>query len=228
MQGARPKAEPFIMVKPDGARYLLELEQVLLEHKISIRCVYYVSDWERAARSLYEPELQSCGREFCASFESHVWLTRYLFGNQSLVLTLDIRNDNQDIRELARIVHEIKDYFRSRVPESRDGTFLIALNLDRLSGDFYQGIGTKGVLGILSSEGFFTPLSEDGSIGSWEYHYFKYIHAPDGAEELMRQWRVLVQLGIVFDENRISKQEWELLKTLRCLVPPNRHTSSEP
>lgn len=220
------RARPFLMVKPDGGRYLAELEQTLLESRLRISEVFYVSDWEPVARALYEPQLQSCDRAFYVAFEAHVWLNRYLFGNRALVLILETLDNEQDLDTLARAVHQARDHFRSTVAESRNGTFIVAINLDRLPGEAYQGAGRVGVLGVQASETSFTPLIE--CVGRWDDYYFKYVHSPDGsATSLTREWEVLVRLSVIAPDNRISLHEWKLLKFLRCMIPPSEYVGRE-
>jgi hypothetical protein len=210
----------FILVKPDGARYLNELESTLEEKHMHIERVYFVADWEKTSRALYKPQLQACSREFLVGFEAHVWLNRHLFGNHSLILVLE--TNFEDLETSARAVREVRDYFRSKIPHSRDGTFMIALNLNRLDGDVFQGAGITGNLGVLSANGVFTTLGDNYS-GRWDDHYFKHIHAPDDLAALIREWKVLLELGIISDDNYVSRQEWNLLKLLRCLTPPSKY-----
>jgi len=84
----------FTIVKPDGGRYLTELEQTLNERQIFITDVYAIQDWEKISRSIYKEQLQDSSRSFRVGFESHVWLCQYLFGNQGLLLLLNAEATN--------------------------------------------------------------------------------------------------------------------------------------
>ena len=107
-----------------------------------------------------------------------------------------------------------------------NGIFTIAVNLEKFDGDRFTGSGKKkGVLGVQSDT--LEPLIEGESEGVWYRNYFKYIHAPENTEELIFQHNKLVELNIMSEQNKISKDEWELLKYLRCVVPPSKYKSPE-
>jgi len=205
----------FVIVKPDGGRYLRELDDTLGENKLVINNVYFVEDWEKVARSIYQKQLDRSSRSFYVGFESHIWLCQYLFGNNGLLLMLDSNSQPADLKNKTQIVHEARESFRNKFPASY-GTFTIAVNLEKLEGDRFVGSGKKkGVLGIIQSAST-EPLISEGSEGVWYRNYFKYIHAPENVEELEFQYTQLIALDIMSEHNKISKDEWELLKFLRC------------
>lgn len=216
----------FIIVKPDGGRYLKELDNTLKENQVTINGVYFIEDWENVARSIYQKQLDKTSRSFYVGFESHIWLCQYLFGNNGLLLTLDINNQNIGFEDKTQIVHETRESFRKKFPAS-NGMFTIAVNLEKFDEDRFSGSGKKkGVLGVMQSE-YLEPLIESGSEGVWYRNYFKYIHAPENNEELIFQYNKLVSLNIMSEQNKISKDEWELLKFLRCVVPPSKYQIPE-
>ena len=213
----------FMIVKPDGGRYLAELEQTLNERQTFITDVYTIQDWERVARSIYKKQLQNSSRSFCVGFESHVWLCQYLFGNHGLLLLLDTEAKNLSFNSQTQAVHEARDSFRSKFSASND-IFAMAVNLDRLSGWSFRGSGKKkGYLGISQPNSFDPLFDEEKSKGRWFNNYFKYIHAPQNSEELSYQFQALVELGIFRKENEIDIEEWEMLKYMHCLVPPSKY-----
>jgi hypothetical protein len=216
---------PFIIVKPDGGRYLKELDSTIRENGVAINEIYFIEDWESVARSIYQKQLDSTSRSFYVGFESHVWLCQYLFGNNGLLLTLDINNQDIGFETKIQTVHETRESFRRKFPAS-NGMFTIAVNLEKFEGDKFVGSGKKkGVLGVMQSDSL-EPLIESGSEGIWYRNYFKYIHAPENTEELVFQYSKLVSLNIMSEQNKISKDEWELLKFLRCVVPPSKYKTS--
>lgn len=168
----------FIIVKPDGGRYLKELDDTIKENGIIIDEIYFIEDWENVARSIYQRQLDSTSKSFCVGFESHVWLCQYLFGNNGLLLILDINDQNAGLETETQTVHETRESFRAKFPAS-NGMFTIAVNLEKFEGDRFVGSGKKkGILGVMQSE-LLEPLIEDGSEGVWYRNYFKYIHAPE-------------------------------------------------
>lgn len=220
------KPSSFIIVKPEGGRYLNELNETLNENGITINEVYFLDNWEEIARSIYEKQLKDSSESFYAGFESHVWLCQYLFGNHGLLLILDNDNMNLNIEEKTQIVHKARESFREKFPAS-NGMFTIAVNLDKIDRETQSGFGYKrGVLGIMQSDSH-EPLIENESEGVWCRNYFKYIHAPENTEELIFQYEKLLDLKVMSEINKIGKNEWELLKFLRCLIPPSKYEVSD-
>lgn len=215
----------FMVVKPDGGRYLKELDDTLKESDLSIKEVFFIENWEEVARSIYQKQLETTTRSFYVGFETHIWLCQYLFGNNGLLLILDMVNKASPIDDQTQTVHETREAFRKKFPAS-NGMFTIAVNLEKFEGDRFSGSGKKkGVLGVQSD--VLEPLIDGESEGTWYRNYFKYIHAPENTEELIFQYQKLVDLNIVSEQNKISRDEWEMLKFLRCVVPPSKYKTPE-
>ena len=89
---------PFIIIKPDGSHYLPEITQTLEENRIQITEVFFIKDWEAAARAIYEPQLKASSQDFNVGFETHIWLTKYLFGNCALLLLVNLPNQKDDLK----------------------------------------------------------------------------------------------------------------------------------
>lgn len=217
----------FIIVKPEGGRYLNELDETLHENGLIISDVYFLDNWEEVARSIYEKQLSNSSESFYAGFESHVWLCQYLFGNHGLLLILDNDNNNLNWEEKAQVVHEARESFREKFPAS-NGIFTIAVNLDKIDRETQGNLEEykRGVLGIMQSDSH-EPLIENESEGVWCRNYFKYIHTPENTEELIFQYEKLLDLKVMSEINKIGKNEWELLKFLRCLIPPSKYEASD-
>lgn len=217
------RARLFIIVKPDGGRYLNEIEQTLNEGRVFITDVYAISDWEKVARSIYQTQLQDASRSFRVGFESHVWLCQYLFGNQALLLLLNAQAVGPSCNLQAKAVYEARTNFRGKFSAASNGTIAIAVNLDKFEKDSFRGSGKKkGHLGI-SQPGSFDPLFDGISRGRWYGNYFKYMHAPENSKELSFQFQALASLDIMTEENKVDREEWEILKQIHCLLPPSKY-----
>lgn len=220
-----PNLNLFVVVKPDGGRYLKELEETLNENHISVIDVYCIDDWEKVARSIYKKQLETSSRSFYVGFESHIWLCQYLFGNQGLLLLLDPSGENFSLESKIQVVHEARENFRSKFFASND-IFTIAVNLDKFDSEAFRGSEKRrGILGTFHSNSI-DPLVGNDSEGTWYRNYFKYIHTPENVDELSFQFKKLMDLGIFKEENRIEKEEWEMLKYLHCLTPPSKYIRS--
>lgn len=220
---SRERVKPYMIVKPEGARFLNELEQTLNDNGLQIITVFSAPNWGNLARKLYEPQLLSSDLAFNVGFETHLWLVQYLFGNQALILILDIKDIKGSIDTQVQFVKDVRNYFRTKLAETNDNTFIIAVNLDRLPGEAYIGTGVTGQLGVLNSNSPFSPLAETNFEGRWDNHFFKYIHAPDDVNALIYEWAVLKELEVLSTKNKISRKEWEILKFIRSLVPPSKY-----
>lgn len=215
--------KPYLIIKPDGARHLKEIEQTLNENDIYIDEVFGISDWGTIARALYRPQLRSRGAAFFFGFETHIWLCQYLFGNQALLLTLEVKRSKLfTLKSQTQFIFKIRNQFRRKFNASNNGTFVIMVNLNQLSNKHYLHVGRKGKLGILNSKGRFVSLNKCNFTDRWDNHFFKYIHTPGNLGELIQEWQTLIKQGVITGKNRVTKQEWKLLKFLRCLTPPSK------
>lgn len=215
------KPNIFIVIKPDGGRYLREIEDTLSENQIHINNIYYIEDWEGVSRSMYQKQLEAASPSFNIVFNNHIWLNQYLFGNQGLLLMLDSNIEKSDLDKRARSVHETRESFRKKFSASND-IFAIAVNLEKLKGSTFVDSQKKhGVLGVMQPDSL-EPLMGNASEGMWYRAYFSYFHAPESKEELVFQYQKLINLGIVSNENEIDRNEWKLLKQIRCINPPSR------
>lgn len=215
------KPDIFIVVKPDGGRYLREIEETLSENQIHIKSIYYIEDWEGASRSMYQKQLEAASSSFNIVFNNHIWLNQYLFGNQGLLLMLDSDIERFDLDKRTKAVHETRESFRRKFSASND-IFAVAVNLEKLKGSTFVDSQKKhGVLGVMQPDSL-DPLMGNASEGTWYRAYFSYFHAPESKEELVFQYQKLINLRVITKENEVAKNEWELLKQIRCINPPSR------
>jgi hypothetical protein len=103
--------KPFVIVKPEGARYLKEIEQTINENGFLWENLFLVNDWESVAKELYGNEFFK-KNGFKTEIEATLWVTKFLFGNNALLITLKNRNKTNDWKILARYGDRIKKKFR--------------------------------------------------------------------------------------------------------------------
>lgn len=201
--------KPFAIVKPHGNRYLEELEDLFQQNHLFIKKVYFISDWETTARSIYAHQLDSDNQYSKARFESDIWINRQIFGNHALVLIFQSLNE-ESIEKQIEVLHSTKDQFRNKIKEMEDNKFTINVKIGRF---LSETLVESSKISFGNKENVF---------------YLKYIHSPGDFEELLREWSILANLGIFAQENEITPKEWGLLKFLRCVTPPSRYNENKP
>jgi hypothetical protein len=211
--------KPFIMPKPESAKFLAELEECINDSGYKIDGIWRVKDWQSTARALYADQLvESRDSSFVTGFESHVWMLNYLFGNRSLILTLDAQETSANAHlSMLEDVFAIKQKFRRNMKGCYDGTLLTLLDLSKIPELKYNG--QSGLLGT-SKGGVFKPLNNGSYDGSWDYVYFKYVHCPE-PERNMKELDILKNLGIFNQENIITPSDWEIMKYQKTMIPPS-------
>ena len=120
----------YIMVKPEGQRYLSEIESMILNEGFCVESIYHVDDWEKVSCKVYEKCLNERGEKYKQEFLAHVWLNKYLFGNEAIVIFLSKPNI-YGINLLGEIMN-VKKKIRNRYNATKDGTFMIALDFNKI------------------------------------------------------------------------------------------------
>lgn len=214
-----PKA--FVIVQPDGIRFLKTLEDVIIQKELSIEMVYFIHDWGLVAKNIYRPDWIR-RRTKPTELESKLWLTRYFFGNNGLAVVIkgpDIKgNDNCIIK----YGDEIKKGFRKLSCDNINSSVIIAINLESLK--FLQTPEhSRGGKSEFCSPRYKFLNQIVTEPGYWNRCRFTHIHAPDPfIENVKREWDILIELGVISDKNLISNHQWEFMKTYRCPILPSQ------
>ena len=101
----------------------------------------------------------------------------------------------------------IKKHFRDKFTLSRDGTFMVILDINKTP---FLPLKTwrSGKL-MIGSEVCEEDMSQEGHFRGF---YFKYAHTPDNHKEYLRHMHILEQEKIISEENRISMSAWNMIK----------------
>jgi len=203
----------FIIPKPESSIYLQAIEEMLGEEKFRVDSVYQIKNWEEAARAIYEKQLAESSYEFRIGFEGHIRVTKILFGNESVLVTLS--NPFESLEEGVKRLFTKKQEMRKRLGERGHKSLVICANLSGLESVF-SGYGNGGVLGVQDKDKF-KPF--EGYTGVWDYFYFKFFHTSDPDEEILRrEFNILADMGIL--SNEVQKEKWSIMKDLKTLRVP--------
>lgn len=217
----------FVIVKPDGIRFLRLLEDVIIQKGYLTEAVYFIHDWGLVAKNIYRQDWLK-RRSKPAELEAKLWLTRHLFGNNGLVVVITGVNSKKNDKSFIRYGDEVKKSFRKLSCDNINDSVIIAISLDSLK--FIQ-IQEHYIAG--KSE-FSSPRYKHlnqivTEPGYWSRCRFTHIHAPDPLiMNVSREWDLLNELGITADENLISTQQWEFMKTYRCPILPLQLNQKKP
>lgn len=204
----------FLIPKPESAKYLQDIEDILSKDEFILKGIYAIDDWGQLARAIYKQQLDEGTNDFRMAFEGHIRVSQILFGNESVLLT--ISNPYQDLSEGLETFIQKKQEIRESLAKKGHENLLICANLERISQEIFSDYGVAGTLGVNSERNFY-PF--EGYMGVWDYFYFKFIHIPDPKlNSLKREWSILLKWGIL--NNDISKDKWQLMKTLGTLTTP--------
>lgn len=205
--------ESYLMIKPDGQRYLQEIEEMILNSGFSIKAIYHVCDWENISFKIYQHCLSKHDELFKLDFLAHVWINKYLFGNKAAIMVLSKKNviGTQLLEEIMRLKRDI----RTRFNATKNGTFMIIADMEKIG---FNTISNKGYLCIKSKMDYVLVDEYLPQIGTFRAFFLQYIHCPDAnTDEAQSELTILKKENIISLENIITQKEWYNMKKYRSL-----------
>ena len=204
-----------LIVKPDGFRFLEEINREILAYGFSIISKHHVFSWDEMFKMLNKDIMKKRPKLFRDEVEAHIWLLKYLFGNYAQVWVL--KKDDLKDEELLNEITRFKDTFRSKYDASRNGTFMIIADMRKLN--FNPTDIKLGYLGTCSSKDFRKIDKFISQKGKFDSFYLKYIHSPDPIlSDAEREIGILKNSGIISDETIISEKEWSKMIYFNRLI----------
>lgn len=204
----------YIMIKPEGQRYLEEIENIIFDFGFAIEGIYYVEDWEFICTQIYSKCLNEHDELFMKDFLGHVWLNKYLFGNQSLVIMLSKRNFANE--ELLAEIMRMKKYIRKKYNATKNGTFMLLMDLSKAgitSSDVNNGQVT--LLQGTKQECLDEMISQ---VGFFRTFFLQYVHCPDVVlHEAEEEIEMLKRNNVISNFNLVDETGWNFMKKHRTL-----------
>lgn len=201
----------YIMIKPDGLRYLNQIERMVLQGGFEINGRYSVTNWEKVAHKVYEKCIRERDELFEKEFLCHIWLNKYLFGNYAIVLIL--KKDKCYDKILLEEIMKVKSRIRTNFNASKNGTFIIALDMKKI--DIPSESIERGYLSIATEDEikvFDSTISQKGMFNSF---FLQYVHCPDAnIEDAKNELGILCDMNVISFENKINDDEWNMMKKL--------------
>ena len=74
----------YFLIKPDGIRYLKEIDEIINSKKFDRMIYFAVNDWEKVQKDLYEEHYKK--KDFADSYQAFVEAEKNLFGNRGIVI----------------------------------------------------------------------------------------------------------------------------------------------
>lgn len=202
----------YLMVKPDGLRHLLEIEQIITAEGFEICGRYSAYNWEEVAKQIYAKSLNEHGEVFEKEFLGHIWLNKYLFGNYAIVILL--RHTNLEGKQLLGKIMQLKLKIRKRFNASKNGTFIVALDMNKIN--LSSDLISSSNLVLQTENGIMTFDDSISQCGKFSSFYFQYVHCPDPiVDEAQNELGILKRMEVISEYNLICDEEWSKLK---CII----------
>lgn len=213
---------PYMMVKPYTAQHLSTLGETITDSGLIIKSAFSTDQWSRAARGIYQKNIDRDGIRFQVGLEGHIKLVNHFFGDNALVLFVEGNGQKeQDIQETLCLAQAAKREFRKIMPAGQNlRDIVVMMDLDEVGIGCETGSFPAGVIGIQKPDGEFQKVSPHK--GRWDYFYFKYVHVPDDVESLMDEINILDRMGILDRNNEITFEDFIVMAKLKTLVPPGK------
>ncbi len=212
---------PFILIKASGMPMVSALEDSIRANGYKIKKIYNLSNGWGIIKQFYLNNKNS--EEFNLEVQIHAWLEKYLFGESAYILFVDT-DKNKKLEQKCRDVLKIKKDFRNKYTLSRDGTFMIAMDI--LKTPFKPLLKwKKGRLKV----GMYQFDPDIPQEGVFRGYYFKYAHTPDNLTDYRRHMEILKSSNVLTKENEIKPMEWKIIKsaiigdnkTIKKIIKPN-------
>ena len=205
-------AKIFILMKSESAPYIERIEPILNKYELKMNARYFVEDWTSVAYNLYKRRIAFESPEFETGFRGHIYLSKFLFGHRGVLATLTpTQGAPSDLLDIAQRANSAKLEFRDSLPQTRNGTILMAMNIDLIPEIQIKGNILIGCLGVKNGDNDFVQFDTTTG-GRWDYFYLKYIHVPaPDLNEIFYEWTVIKNSGLINSKNRLSDSEWKTI-----------------
>lgn len=202
----------YFLVKPDGIKRLDEI-CAEIEHKFQAVQYYYIEDFAKTTKKLYQQHYTTKGKEFAESFGSYLYGLQELFGNKTiLALVADTTNSYE---ELVRRVYETKIQIRKKYVNNRVGIIT----------DY--GTRNKNYVRFLSDKGELKKPRIMQEYGNYRVNNMNVIHSPDADIHItLEELKMLVEEGIIEEENLITRDR--LMKMRKYKTVEFQEETKEP
>lgn len=196
---------PFILIKACGMPMVSALEESIKSGGYKIKKIYNLSNGWDIIKKFYlnNNDLE----EFNKEVQIHAWLEKYLFGESAYILFVDT-DKNIGLDQKCKDVLKIKKDFRNKYALSRNGTFMIAMDIQKTP---FEPLvkWKKGRLKV----GIYQFDPDMSQKGVFRGYYFKYAHTPDDIVDYKRHMEILKMANVLIEENSISPKEWLTIKS---------------
>lgn len=204
--------QSYIMIKPDGQRYLTEIDDIIKDNDFRIVSMYRVKDWETISSKIYEDCLNANDELFRLDYLAHVWLDKYLFGNSAIVMILE-KDGLEGIRLLEEIMC-LKKTIRKTFNATKTGVFMVVMDVSKIG---LPGISPRGTLAIKSDDIILPVDDYMMQEGNFRAFFFQYVHCPDANIYEAKNEMQILEANVISSENLITFVEWQQMKKYKSI-----------
>lgn len=193
-----------LLITPEGLRYLDSITKEVMQGGFEIISMHHVFSWGNVFRAFNKKYLEEKDELFRNQIEAHIWLKNYIFGDYAQVWLLR-KNSLTDVTLLKEITN-LKMLIRSKYGASRDGTFIMILDLCKIG--FNPGGIRSAYLGTFQRDSFQIIDESISQIGKFDFYFLKYVHSPDpNLCDAKREIEILKDMKVISDDTIITKEE---------------------
>ena len=193
----------YFIVKPDGVRFMNEILNILESKNFKSIYFFSIQDFEEITKKLYHKHYREKGKKFEIGFKSYLYGIREIYNNFGILIV--VGDEEREYEELCNEVFRTKAIIRKRFSNDNIG---IATNIED---------GENNNIFIVSKNGEYEkPRCLNGN-GYHRVNDLNIIHCPDpNIETTLEELRILVETGIISDENLIKKDMLDLIVKYKC------------
>lgn len=190
----------YLMLKPDSKENVGHIFDELSQHSYDVVKIYHLECFKENAIIAYSNKKYD--KDYYQSIRAHLFLSSFYFGNQGLLLIVDINDDSS--------LEVFKKHIRNKYSLGENNASQMLINLSVLS-DFDRDI-QKGTLCVANEEKNYDIPFYKTLYGKWGVTTLNMLHAPDNYGEYLKDIHGFYDGGIISDENAVNGEELSLIK----------------
>lgn len=183
----------YFLVKPDGVKYLKDIEKKIIEKEFDRAIFLAVNDWEKIQKDLYEEHYKKEG--FAQSYQAFIDAEKRLYGNRAIAIL--VASEKGSYQELMEKVYQTKLEIRDELAYK--------VGLVTMSNEPDENKANKILLSENQGKTLKRAKRFDREHTKYRLSHLDVIHCPDPQKDVtLNELEKLFKQGIIKDENIIS------------------------
>jgi len=184
----------YFMIKPDGAKYLNEVMEMLETENIKV-FFFALRDWERVASILYDAHMEWTPN-FSKIFKAYANVLRELYTNMGIVGVV-IDTDPEINNKLFNLKCKVR-------ANHRNGQFIVLSDFCKMGGREIEDL-PKTTFEVITESGKKVKIKGINTKGFHSVHDLNILHCPDPVDKkIERELKVLSSSGVLDKGNILT------------------------